>query len=231
MRGLLLINWRGGVIFQLIDELKKKPNPTPAEKNAIKAFNRIIIGTLILCFIMVIALIITMSVPLFTGSISARGDRRYGTVQDDGRIHYTQGTHQYATQEELGLEQYQLTQGDKVVLFFDSVTEELISAYPENISTASENKWAISLLSVLVISIIILIFYAMFICRATSWGSPLYQWLNTQPRWLEVKNGNKDWQQMPLWLKLVVAVLVLILASIILAPQLMEIIEKNSSVF
>lgn len=230
MRGLLLVNWRGVVIFRLVNELKKKPNPTPAEKNAIKAFNRIIIGTLILCFFMIIAIIISTA-SFFMNPIGGHGDKRYGTVQDDGRIRYTQGTHQYMTQEELGLEQYQLTQGDKVVLFFDSVTEELISAYPENVSTASENKWAIGMLSILVVSIIILLFYAMFICRMTSWGSPLYQWLNTQPRWLEIKNGNKDWKQMPLWLKLVVAVLVLILATIILAPQLMEIIGKNSSVF
>ncbi|MCM1264375.1 MAG: hypothetical protein NC313_16815 [Butyrivibrio sp.] len=230
MRGLLLINWRGGVIFQLVNELKKKPNPTPEEKNAIKAFNRIIIGTLILCFFMVIAVIISTA-SMFMSPAVGYGDKRYGTVQEDGRIRYTQGTHQYATQEELGLEDYHLTQGDKVVLFFDSVTEELTSAYPEKASTVSANKAAVGMLSILAVSVIILLFYAMFICRVTSWGSPLYQWLNTQPRWLDIKNGNKDWQQMPLWLKLVVAVLVIVLASIILAPQLMEIIEKNSSVF
>lgn len=63
-------------------------------------------------------------------SIAFSGATRYGTVMGE-RIRYVQSVNKYLSISEAGLEEYQLKNGDRVLMQFDNQTDKFIKAVPQ----------------------------------------------------------------------------------------------------
>lgn len=222
--------WRALVIFRLIKKLKNKPDMTEEEQDVVKAYHRILGGTFGLCILIIIAFSAFFTLTVIRTPIGNHGDKRYGTVQSDGMIRYVQNTNQYRTQDELGLSEYELMPGDRIVMLFDAGTGSLMAAYPQKLWDELEERMLVSGAAVFGVCIAVLLFYAVFICRATSWGKPLWSWLPTQPEWQKELAEEKEWKNASLGLKFAVMAVVFVLAGIILWPQISE-LAGNIKVF
>ena len=94
-------------------------------------------------------------------------------MQSDGTIRYVQNVNKYATAEELGLADFELKSGDKILLFFDK-DDNIKAAYPRDFyESYSENRVLIIVWTAL-LGIGVLLVYAFVICRVTPFGRPWY---------------------------------------------------------
>lgn len=218
--------WRSLAIFKIVHRLKGETDQTEEEKLAINAFNRIIGGILGLCILMIIAVSLVFVFTLDRTPLGIYGDTRYGTIQEDGRVRYVKNTNQYKTKEELGLSEYELAPGDRIVLIFDTDTDVIKAAYPQKIWDEFEKRAALSVSAVLVVSILVFIFYGLVICRATWWGRALWQFVKTQPEWQKELEEEREWKETPLWKRLIVNCVVIAVACVILWPWFVEIVEN-----
>ena len=89
---------------------------TPKERKIAAAFRRVYYGTIALCVILIAALAAVM---ILNKPFLDSGTKRYGTVQSDGKISYVQGEAKLVSSERLGLSDYELKSGDRVIIFFD----------------------------------------------------------------------------------------------------------------
>ena len=163
---------RGAGAIVMGRKLLNKKNKTEFEEKAARAFKRTTIGTIILVALMVICTIVVTIVFL---PIIGTGVSRMGRVED-GRIRYIQNDIRYVEFEEVGLEEYGLQENDKITLYFDSVTDELVEAYPTEYVEKYQNKGIGIILGNMIAWIVILIFYAIVICRMTPFGSAWTQY-------------------------------------------------------
>ncbi|MGN0132804.1 MAG: hypothetical protein ACI4AA_10220 [Lachnospiraceae bacterium] len=201
-------------------ELGKKPDPTPEEKKAYHAFKRVIGGTVALCVLFCIVLMIFFGVMLFQ-SIGATGDHRYGTVTENGTVRYTQNISREKSLAELGLSEYNLQPGDKVVLIFDSDTEQLKQAYPKEQYTKFENAAWGTLLGFVGVFIIIMLIYALVIAKHTGWGKDWYVYISHHPAVVKEREERKN---TPLGWRIAGYTAAVVLAIILLWPQFSELI-------
>lgn len=143
---------------------------TPEEKKTAAAFRRVFYGTVILAVILVVALLIVM---FLNNPFLASGDRRYGSVQSDGSIRYVQNVNKYASAEQLGLADYGLKSGDRVIIFFDK-DDNIKAAYPRDYyESYTENRVMIIVWTALA-GLLILLVYAFAVCRLTPFGRAWY---------------------------------------------------------
>ncbi|MGN0670440.1 MAG: hypothetical protein ACI4JZ_07810 [Oscillospiraceae bacterium] len=143
---------------------------TPEEKKAAAAFRRVFYGTVILAVLLVAALLVVM---FLNNPFLASGDKRYGTVQSDGSIRYVQNVNKYATAEELGLADFELKSGDRIIIFFDK-DDNIKAAYPRDFyESYTENRVMIIVWTAL-LGLTALLIYAFVICRVTTFGRPWY---------------------------------------------------------
>ncbi len=218
--------WRSFVIFKIVHRLKKETDHTDEEELAIKAFNRIIGGIFGLCILMIIAVSLVYVFTVVRTPLGTYGDKRYGTVQEDGRVRYVRNTNQYKTREELGLSEYELMSGDRIVLIFDPNIDVIKVAYPQKLWDELEKRVALGISAVLGVSFFVFIFYGTVICRATWWGRALWPFVKTQPEWLKELEEEREWKEMPLWKRFIANGVIIAVACVILWPWFIEIVEN-----
>lgn len=145
-------------------QLLKKENPTEEERKAAIAFKKSFIGSIIVTVIIVIVLICNI---VFAAGKSDHVNmyKSYGTVVGN-QVKYVQNTVQYKSLSSLGLQNYELQNGDRVIIFFDNTTDVLQDAIPEEIYDAETAQTIIVALVVFVLCIIAAIAY-VFIARFT----------------------------------------------------------------
>lgn len=187
---------------------------TPEEKKTAAAFRRVYYGTIILAVLLAAALLVVM---FLNNPFLASGDKRYGTVQSDGTIRYVQNVNKYATAEELGLADFELKSGDKILLFFDK-DDNIKAAYPRDFyESYSENRVLIIVWTAL-LGIGVLLVYAFVICRVTPFGRPWYLYCREkkslgQPKLSKAQNA-------VIWAVSVIAALA------ICAPQIIKLSDE-----
>ena len=143
---------------------------TPEEKKAAAAFRRVFYGTVVLAVLLAVTLLVVM---FLNNPFLASGDKRYGTVQSDGSIRYVQNVNKYATAEQLGLSDFELKSGDKIIIFFDK-DDNIKAAYPKDFyESYTENRVMIIVWTAL-LGLTVLLVYAFVICRMTPFGRPWY---------------------------------------------------------
>lgn len=187
---------------------------TPEEIAVAKAYKRVTWGTVILVLFFAAVLFATVFWALSahdgTGNI-----HRTGTVQEDGTVRYVHNEYRYLTLDELGLADAGLQPKDKVTLGFDH-RDELIYAAPASVYQAEQDLRLSVMLSVMILMVVVLLVYALVICRYTSFGSAWYGYM----RQLK-KKEDKD---LPLKTKIVIYAIATVIALVICAPQIAEIV-------
>ena len=187
---------------------------TPEEKKTAAAFRRVFYGTVIIAVSIVAALLIVM---FLNNPFLASGDRRNGTVQSDGSIRYVQNVNKYATAEELGLADFELKSGDRVIIFFDK-DDNIKAAYPKDFyESYTENRVMIIVMTAL-LGLTVLLIYAFVICRVTPFGRPWYLYCREkkslgQPKLSKAQNA-------------VIYAVSVVAALAICAPQIVKISDE-----
>lgn len=190
---------------------------TPEEKAAARAYKRVSIGTVVLVLALVVGLAILM--PICMTSLQMEdGPSRMGTVQSDGQIRYTDGVHIFLPQEELEVQDYGLQPGDDVMVYFDPVTEEPTSAYPYALFEEHMNDRISIMLGYMVLMVVILLVYAIVICRYTPFGSAWYLYCRQQRK--------AEAEDIPLRAKIVIYAIATVIALAVCWPQIMGIVEN-----
>jgi len=147
-----------------------KTASTPEERKIAAAFRRVYYGTIALCVILIAALAAVM---ILNKPFLDSGTKRYGTVQSGDKISYVQGETKLVSPEQLGLADYELKSGDRVIIFFDG-NDNVKSAYPRDFyDKYTENRIMIIVFAAL-LEITVLLLYAFVICRLTPFGRPWY---------------------------------------------------------
>ena len=187
---------------------------TPEEKKAAAAFRRVFYGTVILAVLLAAALLVVM---FLNNPFLASGDKRNGTVQGNGTIRYVQNVNKYATAEQLGLSDFELKSGDKIIIFFDK-DDNIKAAYPKDFyESYTENRVMIIVWTAL-LGIAVLLVYAFVICRVTPFGRAWYLYCREkkslgQPKLSKAQNA-------------VIYAVSVIAALAICAPQIMKISDE-----
>lgn len=194
-----------------------KSAKTPEEKAAARAFKRILAGTLTLILALVLGLMVLMPMCLTQLELED-GPSRTGTVQADGQIRYTDNVHIFLSQEELEAETYGLQPGDKVVIYFDAATGEPTSGYPSAVFDQHQNTRLGILMGFVVVMAVLLLMYALVICRCTPFGSAWYQY--------QRKQREKDDSDIPLRAKLVIYAVSAVIAIAVCWPQIRNLADQ-----
>lgn len=186
----------------------------PEEKKTAAAFRRVFYGTVILAVSIVAALLIVM---ILNNPFLASGDRRNGTVQSDGSIRYVQNVNKYATAEELGLADFELKSGDRVIIFFDK-DDNIKAAYPKDFYESYTENRVMIIVRTALLGLTALLIYAFVICRVTPFGRPWYLYCREkkslgQPKLSKAQNA-------------VIYAVSVIAALAICAPQIMKISDE-----
>lgn len=151
--------------------LLNKKDKTEEEFKAAESFSKVFkISNLFGVVVGIIAIIMAIN----TMAIAKEGVKRNGTFED-GQVRYAKGTMQYVSPDIIGLGGYVLIEGEKVVLYFDSVTDALIGALPVKVIEKEIKDKMISLSIVF----IVLIFSAIVLSKLlhnTAIGKPFYDW-------------------------------------------------------
>lgn len=149
---------RGMTYKEFGKHLIQKRDKSAEEKAAAVHFICFYYGTYA---VMILFFVIMLIAPIIYGRLSLtqsyEGNMYYGTVTN-GMVEYYQNDMQYISLEESGLKDYDLRDGDDVVLFFRSEDDSFIKAVPEIIYT--KNSWLFPLLS---ISSFIMVFWLLFV--------------------------------------------------------------------
>ncbi len=195
--------------------LCKKTNKSPLEQKAATAFKRITIGALVLNVLCMIAFIIIISTVLFSMGSDVK---RYGTVEGS-QVRYVQNTMQYKTLAELHLDEYSLQDGDRVIIYFDTVTDEITEAYPQTYIENLQNTQAGIIVGSMVLWIFLLIAYILF-CRFTSYGNA---W--TQYNKIIHNQSTKTASPVPLGKQILLYVICFAIAIILCWPQVISLLN------
>lgn len=143
---------------------------SPEERKIAAAFRRVYFGTIILAALVFAALI---AVTIMNNPFLDSGTKRYGTVHSDGKIGYVQGENRLVSAEKLGLSDYELKSGDRVIIFFDK-DDNIKSAYPRDFYDKYTENRVLTIVFAALLGITALMIYAFVICRLTPFGRPWY---------------------------------------------------------
>lgn len=145
-----------------------KPNKTEEERAAVRSYKAILRTIRIVLLIVAIgAVACTYTLFSSINSGASYSARRTGTVEGNN-VRYVQGTMQYASLAELGIDKSTVTDGDKVDLYFNR-EDNLTGAQ----STENTNTGVFASIAILIITIIIVIVFALFSRRV---GRDFRQW-------------------------------------------------------
>ena len=187
---------------------------TEDEIAASKAFRRVFYGTIAIVTAYVIGLLAVFFCNMpFLGS----GDKRYGTVQEDGSVRYIQNVEKYASQESLGLSGYHLSEGDRIIIFFDK-NDAITKAYPKEYYDSYTETRLFTILGFALLGLTLILIYALIICRLTPFGSAWYRYLK------KITTGHED--DTPPKTKALIYVVSLLTALIICLPQIAGILHN-----
>lgn len=190
---------------------------TPEEKTAARALRRVMIGSIVLTLVLVLALSVAM-VFCMTPLELENGRSCVGIVQMDGQVRYTDNVHRFLSQAELEMEDYGLQPGDKVTIYFDPVTDEPTSGYPYAIFEQHTNTRIGIMLGAMALMVVIILVYAIVICRYTSFGSAWYLYMK--------KLRKKTDKEIPLRAKIVIYAVAFAIAIAVCWPSIQSITEN-----
>ncbi|MGN0386428.1 MAG: hypothetical protein ACI4EX_11175 [Lachnospiraceae bacterium] len=176
------------IIFFGIALLRKK-NKTEEEKRAAKSFLHFFVMTIIISFLVVVGMAVGVLVSQMNNMGNGfNGVKRDGTVKGDS-VRYVQNTLQYVSIKELGLEEDGLEEGDRVVLFFDHVNDNIIGAVSGKEYQQNEYKSIWMLLGSMGAGVLILIFWGLagrYTCgKEFSIFYPMYQKRQKDAAWCQ----------------------------------------------
>lgn len=187
---------------------------TADEIAAAKAFRRVFYGTIAIVTAYVIGL---LAVFFFNMPFLGSGDKRYGTVQEDGSVRYIQDVEKYASQESLGLSEFQLSAGDRVIIFFDK-NDTISEAYPKEYHDSYTETRLFAILGSALLGLTLILIYALIICRLTPFGSAWYRYLKKITAGQEVNTSPKA--------NALIYVVSLLVALVICLPQIVGILNN-----
>ena len=146
------------IIFGI--KLMRKDNRTEEEAKAAKSFKRFLISTIIVVLVSLTAVGASVVVVFSSNDGKLYDVKRYGTVEGDS-VWYIKNTKQYLLLEEFGLDKYNLQDGDRVILFFNSPDDELIDAMPQKIYDDNANKGLSVMLITMVAAVVVMVLFAV----------------------------------------------------------------------
>lgn len=165
-----MIRYKGLRKLLIGRNLTMKPNKTEEEKAAVRSYRAI------LRIIRIVLLIVTIGAIACTATLfssinggSSYSARRTGTVEGDN-VRYVQGTVQYASLSELGIDKSTVTEGDKVDLYFDR-EDNLTGAQ----STENTDAGIFVSIAILILTCIVAIVFTILSRRV---GEDFRQWYN-----------------------------------------------------
>ncbi|MBQ4165673.1 MAG: hypothetical protein IJD85_05055 [Oscillospiraceae bacterium] len=186
---------------------------TAEEIAAAKAFKRVFTGVIIITVLYVVGLVAMFlcNIPFLDS-----GTRRNGTVQQNGSVKYVQNTEKFVSQESLGLSEVELSEGDKIIIFFDK-DDNINSAYPKAYYDSYTETRVFAILGYALIGITVILIYALIICRLTPFGSAWCEYL---------RKNSENTQELPLRRRVIINIVSVAVAVLICMPQLIGIIEN-----
>lgn len=123
---VIVKNW---TIMDFGFKLLKKKDKNEEERKAAQSFS--VFFTLLCTIVGLTAIVIFIALTAFLLSLAdTMGSKRYGTVKGD-YIQYVQGDMNYLPISASGLEAYDLQEGDRIVIIFDSHTDKIVKLVPE----------------------------------------------------------------------------------------------------
>lgn len=189
---------------------------TPEEIEAARAYKRVVTGTIVL----VLALVVVLGIltPICMSHLELEeGISRIGVVQEDYSVRYIDNVAVYISLEELEAQDYGLRPGDKVKIYFSLGTEEPTSGYPYDIFEAHQSTSIGILLGSVALMIVVLLVYAIVICRYTPFGSAWYRYCR--------KQQEKE-EDIPLRAKIVIYAVSAAITLVICWPSIQSIVEN-----
>lgn len=186
---------------------------TEEQLAAAKAFRRVFVGTVAITVIFVLGMIAMF---VFFNPFPDSGTKRYGTVEAN-RVNYIQNTERSVSVSSLGLEEYGLSDGDRVVIFFDA-KDNIRSAYPKEYLDGYTETRLYAILGYTLLGITLLLVYALIICRLTPFGSAWYLYL--------AKQKNDSAEVVKPKRRAAITIISVIIALLICLPQIIGIINN-----
>lgn len=186
---------------------------TEEQFSAAKAFRRVFVGTLAITVIFVLGMIAMF---VFFNPFLDSGTKRYGTVEAD-RVNYIHNTETSVSVSSLGLEEYGLSDGDRVVIFFDA-QDNIRSAYPKEYFDGYTETRLYAILGYAMAGVTLILVYALIICRLTPFGSAWYQYL--------AKLRSDSAEAVAPKRRAAITIICVIVALLICLPQLIGIINN-----
>ena len=168
---------KGASVIGLGFWLNKKPNKTPAEAMAAKAFLKTFWGSLGLTLLFAVVLFILTGYMLAGESLGYQGnydEARTGRIEN-GQIRYVKNELYYIDPERVGLSA-ELPEGTHVNLYFDENGNVIAGENADLVNQEMESR-VILLLVALIGMIVALLLFAL-IAKKT-FGRPWYQWLQS----------------------------------------------------
>lgn len=184
------------------------------EIKAARAFRRVLAGAIVLAVCFAAVLLVVMFINI--SSINSENDR-YGSVQDDGSIRYTDNGFKYVSAEELGLSDAGLKAGDGVVIFFDS-SDNITSAYPKEYYDEYTGSRLMAIILTLLLGGTVIIIYALVICRLTPFGRDWYLYCREKKGLEEQKLSKKQ--------NAAIYAVSLAVSLIVCAPQIVNLVGE-----
>lgn len=191
--------------------LMNKENKTPFEAEAAKAYRRTLIGTVILVVMMVVVtfFVVFAFLPDMGSNVA-----RYGRVEN-GMIRYIHNDVTYVEPEAVGLSAFDLSENQRITLFFNSVTDKITEAYPTEYVEKYQNTGIAIIIGNMVAWIVILLLYALVICRLTPFGRAWTEYC------LRLKEKEPKLSKKA---NFVLSSIALVIAIVIALPQLTELL-------
>lgn len=194
--------------------LKTEKDLTLEKEAALRACKRVMTGTVVLVLILILGLAIMTPMCLRALELED-GPSRTGTVQEDGQVRYIKNTQILVSLEELEAQNYGLQPGDKVVVYFDPVTDEVTSGYPYVLFEHHTNMRLGIMLGFVVLMVVVVLVYALVICRCTPFGSAWYVYRS--------KRKAQETQEIPLRARIVIWAVSTAIAIALCWPQIQNI--------
>lgn len=122
--------------------LKRKENKTEFERRAAKSFSRMLVWDIVSMAVMVVVvsiLVVNMFAALSgDGNVFSSYIKRTGHVEN-GQVWYVQNVKKYIALSELGIDRETVREGDRITLYFDSRTDELVFGTPKEVAEGKMN--------------------------------------------------------------------------------------------
>lgn len=191
---------------------------TPEEQEVARAFKRVSIGTIALVLILVVGLLVLTPWSI-AGLHMEEGISRLGTVQANGQeARYIKNEPVVCSLEALGLQNCGLQPGDKVILYFDTVTDEFIAAYPQ-VMVEQRGDFRLGILfAAMILMVVVILFYAIVICRYTPFGSAWYLYCK--------RKRHTEAEELPRRTRIAINAAATVIALAICWPGLVSIVEN-----